>query len=136
MIEAFSNSVTVSSKSAIPLNTVVVDKNNTAELDGASTIKFNKCGAYKVTCNASAVAGAAGVVSINLERNGIAMPQSVSQFTAADTTSLYTIGFETIVQVPQNNNNCPCTIPTTVVVRNTGVAATFSPVTVLVEKIS
>lgn len=126
MIEAYSESVNVNSGSAIPFNNVTIQKGCTAILSAPATIQFNKMGVYMVSFNTSAIAEEAGVIEIEMAKNGVVQPQASSSATAANTTSIYPSSFTTLVQVSENNTPCCCTSPTTIQILNNGVAAVHS----------
>ena len=124
MLEAYSLNVTVPAASAIPFNNVSLEKGCTAKLNGVSTIQFNKCGVYMVAFDGSL--GTA--TTVQLYKDGVAQPQA--QSTGASPS------FVTLVQVSENNSNCPCAAPTEVQIRNTGTAAaTFTDANVVVTKV-
>lgn len=136
MLEVYSKNVNALANAPITLNNVALLKGNSTQLQGVSTIQLNKVGIYEVTVSAVATASTVGEISIQLEKNDVLQPQAVSAVTAADTTSSYSLGFTTLVQVTQNNNyNCICTIPTSIDIINTGVAATFNSITVTVVRV-
>lgn len=136
MLEVYSKNISVLADAPIALNNVALLKGCSTQLQGVSTIQLNKSGIYEITVSAVATATAAGQISIQLEKDGVLQPQAFSAVTAADTTSLQSLGFTTLVQVTHNNNcNCVCTIPTNIDIINTGVAATFNSVTVTVIRV-
>ena len=136
MLEVYSKNESVAVDTPIALNNVSLYKGISAQLQGASSIQLNKCGVYEISISAVATAQTVGEISIQLEKNGILQPQAFSAVTAADTTSLYPLGFTTLVQVAQNNNpNCVCSIPTIINIVNTGVAATFNSINVTVVRV-
>ena len=125
MLEAYSLNVEVAANTAIPFNNISLKKCSDAVLSGVSTIQLNKCGVYKVCCNASSAASA----TIQLYKNGVAQPQAQSTGTSN--------AFTTLVQVPTNNCGCPCSSPVEIQVLNTGDAsATFTDANITVEKIA
>lgn len=133
MIEVYSLNVAVDSQSAIPLNNVTIKKGCTAINSSPSTIQLNKAGVYMLSCNASATPDEAGLVSIQLYKNGVAQPQAVSSFTGTvgDTN---TLSFTTLVQVSEDNTCCCCDSPTMLQILNVGGDATFD-INVAVTKI-
>ena len=136
MLEIYSKGVTVASNADVPLNTVALIKGTSTVPLGASSIQLTKCGIYKVTVSGSVIGSAAGVVTLQMEKNGVAEPAAITTITAADATSLNAIGFTTLVQVPSNNNlNCPCATSTTISFRNTGIAATYNTIDVVVTRV-
>ena len=134
MIETYSKNVNAATNEPINLNSVALFKGCSVVKQGASSLVFNKCGIYKLTCTASATAQEAGEISIQLQKNGLLVPQTEMSVTAADTTSVHPIGFTTLVQVANNNTDCQCSIPTVIDIVNTGVGAVFD-IDVLVTKI-
>ena len=122
MIEAYSQNITVAANQAIPFNGVALKKGCTAELVSPATIQFNKCGVYMVACGVSA--GAAS--TIQLYKDGVPQPQARRTGTSPS--------FVTLVIAQDNNNNCPCTIPTTIqVVSSTG--GTFADAEITVTRV-
>ena len=122
MIEAYSQNITVTANQAIPFNNVSLEKGCTAELITPTTIQFNKCGVYMVSCNASVSTAS----TIQLYKNGTAQPQASSTGTS--------LNFTTLVTVPNNNSDCPCVSPTTIqVLDNT--AGTISNANIVVTKV-
>lgn len=125
MLEAYSLNAVVAQDTAVPFNTVTVEKGCTAVLVSPSSIALNKCGVYMVSVDASS----ALATTIQLYKDGVAQPQ-------AQATGL-TPSFETLVQVNKNNCGCPCSSPVIVDVRNAGEAsATFTNINVVVTKIA
>ena len=136
MIETYSKNITVAAETPIPLNNVDSIKGNSVTKLGTSTLQFNKSGIYEVTVSATANAEAAGDISVQLERNNVLQPQAISTVTAADVATLYSLGFTTLVQVPNNNCNCNCAIiPTTIEFVTGEVETTFDTIDVVVTKI-
>ena len=122
MLEVYSTNVEVAAETAIPFQNVSLKKGCTAELSGTSTIKLNKCGVYMVSCDASAEAS----TTIQLYKDGVAQPQ-------AQSTGI-TPSFVTLVQVPENNSNCPCASAVSLQVVNT-TATTFTDANVVLTKV-
>ena len=132
MLEAYSKDVTVNGGANIPLNNLAIVKGKSAELQGSASIALNACGIYRVTVNANVTPSSAGVASVQLAKNGALVDYAISQITA-EASSVYTLGFETLVQVSRSNTNCPCTAPTVISVVN-GLAGDVD-VDVIVDKI-
>ena len=125
MLEAYSLNVEVAADTAIPFKNVTLKKGCSVELSGDSSIQLDKCGVYKISCDASAAAS----TTIQLFKDGVAQPQA--QSTGAS------LGFSTLVQVPTNNSCCPCSSPVVIQVLNTGdAAATFTNANIVVEKVA
>ena len=108
MLEAYSLNQEVGANAAIPFNSVSIQKGCTARLNGVSTIELNKAGVYMVAFDGTA--GASTLVQ--LYKDGVAQPQAQSTGTSPS--------FVTLVQVSENNSNCPCAAPTNIQIRNTG----------------
>lgn len=135
MLELYSLNVDVDENGTIPFNNVDLAKGCTAVLTAPGTVQFNKSGVYMVNVSASIAPTAAGDVSIQLAKDGVLELGSFSEATAAagDTIAL---AFESLVQVPCNNNPCNCaTNPTTIQLINTGQAGTFPVVRMVITKI-
>lgn len=125
MLEAYSLNATVAEGTAVPFNTVAIEKGCTAVLASPTTIALNKCGVYMVSVDASS----ALATTIQLFKDGVAQAQ-------AQATGL-TPSFQTLVQVDKNNCGCPCTSPVNVEIKNAGDAsATFDNINVVVTKIA
>lgn len=134
MLQAYSTNLAVDADSFVPLQNVPLKKGCSETMSGVSAINLNKCGVYKVTVDASAEPGTAGLISLDLYRDGVAMPQAQTSATGtADATSA--LGFVTYVQVSTNNSCRCCDHPVTIQVYNSGVDVTFLNVNVTVDKI-
>lgn len=124
MLEAYSLNVTVPQDTAIPFNNTSIEKGCTVKLNGVSTIELNKCGVYMVSVDASSATAA----TIQLFKDGVALPQAQSTGTSPS--------FVTLVPVSENNTKCCCSQPTNIQVRNTGSAsATFTDANIVVTKV-
>jgi len=105
MIQVYSDGVTVAANGTYPLNNVVFLKGNTAVAAGAGGVALTKRGVYNIHVDGFGTLAAAGDYSIQLTRNGIPLPQSIS------TTTLTAAGsaagsFEALVVVEESD--CPC----------------------------
>jgi len=105
MIQVYSDGVTVAANGTYPLNNVVFLKGNTAVAAGAGGVALTKRGVYNVHVDGFGTLADAGDYSIQLTRNGIPLPQSIS------TTTLTAAGsaagsFEALVVVEESD--CPC----------------------------
>lgn len=123
MLEVYSSNVAVGLDAAIPFNNVIIRKGCTAVESAPATIQLNKCGVYMVAVDGTAEAE----TTIELYKDGLTQPQAQSTGT--------TLGFTTLVQVPNNNSNCCCASPTVLQLMNTGAATTFPNINVVVTKI-
>jgi len=134
MIQAYSSNLDVAARVAIPFNNAIIEKGCTAVLSAPATIQLNARGLYMVSVDAYGEPGAAGDVSIQLYRNGVALPQAISSATGA-TGDLTALSFQTLVQVSQNNTNCCCSSPTTLQVINGDIALTDAHCNIVVTKV-
>ena len=123
MLQAYSINQQVPAESYVQFDNVSINKCNNCKLNGVSTIELNQCGVYEVS-----VDGTAGVsTTVQLYRDGVAMPQAQSTGTS--------VQFTTLVQVPKNNCGCPCSSPTSIKLYNF-TEATFDNVNIVVHKIA
>lgn len=129
MIELYSNNVVVATNAAIPFNVVSLKKGRSTCESGTSSVNLKQNGVYLVSVNASALAQAAGDVSIQLYVDGQAQPQAFASATGT-TTDIVNLSFLTLIQV------CDCSCkPTVLSVMNTAQTATFDNVNLVVYKI-
>ena len=124
MIEAYSTNIDVAEDTAIPFNSVTLEKGCTATHPSADTFNLNKCGVYMVSVDTSSEAEA----TIQLFKDGVAQPQA--QSTGGSHQS-----FSTLVQVTKNNSCCACSSPTAIQVMNTGAAAVFTSANITITKV-
>lgn len=146
MIEVYSKNVNVQENQSIPFNVVALKKGATVTNSGSYELIFNQCGVYEVTVSATvaptAQAAAANdyevlaveapTLSMTLVKDGVLVPQATSGTSAQTAAAL---SFSTLVQVNRNNTPCVCSTPVVCSVRNTGAAATYSNVDVVITKI-
>ena len=125
MIEAYAKNQSIPATTGIvPFTSVSLKKGQTVELNGVNSIQLNKCGVYEVIFNATALAGTAGNVTIEMTKNGVTQPQATTTITGATTTTAVNVPISTLVQVKDNNSCCCCDAPTILQFLNTGVAIT------------
>lgn len=134
MLEAYSINTAVATNSSIPFNNVTIEKGCTAKIESAATISLNKCGVYMVEVDAAGIPTSAGVMSIQLSKDGTLQPQAQSAVTGT-TTNVDNLTFTTLVQVKENNTCSCCSSPTVIRVVNTGVPATYNIANICVTKI-
>ena len=135
MLQAYSSNLTMAANAAFPFNNVTVDKGCGEVLSAPASIQLNQRGVYLVEVDGYGTGAAAATGSVQLNVNGVAYPQAISEFTAAAAT-ISNFGFKTFVQVA--NNNCPCncvTSPTVLQVVNGAAALTDAHINVVVTKI-
>ena len=134
MLEGYSTNITVATDASVPFNNVTIEKGCTAKLDAPGSIALNKSGIYMVSVDAAGTPTTAGVMSIQLSKDGVLQPQAQSAVTGT-TTDVDNMSFVTLVQVKQDNTCSCCTSPTVVRVVNTGVPATYNIANICVTKI-
>ena len=105
----------------------------TATRNGAS-FQLNKPGYYYVTFNADAAATETlGVLSIELQNNGVAVPGAEASSTTTVAGNISNYAFSTIVRVLPSCCAIDNTASLTVV--NTGIEATYSNVNINITKL-
>lgn len=135
MIEAYAKNQSIPATTGIvPFTGVSLKKGQTVELNGVNSIQLNKCGVYEVIFNATALAGTAGEITIEMTKNGVTQSQATTTITGATTTTSVNVPITTLVQVKDNNSCCCCDAPTILQFINTGVAIT-ADTNVVVTKI-
>ena len=134
MLEGYSTNIEVATDASIPFNNVTIEKGCTAKLNAPASISLNKSGVYMIAVDAAGIPTAAGIMSIQLSKDGVLQPQAQSLVTGA-TTDIDNMSFTTLVQVKENNTCSCCTSPTIVRVINTGVPATYNIANICVTKI-
>lgn len=101
---------------------------------GSTGVEISKPGLYLVTVNAScSEAGTAGDITLQLNRNGVAIPGALATDTSAAETSIANVSFCTILEVL---SSCACVDNTTMLtIENIGVNATIQNVEMNVVKL-
>jgi hypothetical protein len=97
----------------------------------SDTLVINKPGTYRFIYNISAVATAAGDVTLDLKVNSITK-YSVTSTATADGTVNLTIPFE--IYVPCNCASSPSNIPAGIQIQNTGVALASGTSNLVISK--
>lgn len=135
MLQTYSKNIIVETNTAIPFNSTSIIKGCTADKTGISTVTLNRAGVYMLSFDASVAGNAGGTITVQLSKNGTLVPEAVTSETAANTTDLHSISFQTLVQVSQNNS-CKCSDSGTVVsIVNTGVPVTFTQANLVITKL-
>lgn len=115
----------------LPLATIVRRRGNDVNLSGNS-VAITDCGSnyYLVTVTGTFTAPVAGVVTLNLQQNGVNVTGATASTTVTTaTTEVRSLSFTALVRTFNNQG-----IDSLSVV-NTGVAATFSNIAVAVVKL-
>jgi hypothetical protein len=133
MINVYSDNVIVPAEGIYPLNVVTLRKGCTASINGTS-IELNKAGVYMVSVDATLDPTADGTVGIQLVRDGVEQADAVSIVEGVTATPA-SLSFETLVQCPQNNTGCCCSMPTTLIIKNTGEQEANGHIHVVVTKV-
>lgn len=76
MLRTYSKNITISANTAIPFNVDKIEIGSSIKHSNASSINVEKPGYYMVTLDAS-VSGAAGLASIQLFADGVAIPDAI-----------------------------------------------------------
>lgn len=122
MLEAYSLNIAVGADADIPFNNIVIEKGCTANLAAPSSIELNKKGVYMVSFD-----GVTGTsTTVQLYKNGVALPQAQSTGT--------NVSFTTLVQVPFCND-CSCATSPTVLRVVNETAGTFTNANIVVTKV-
>lgn len=128
---ATTTSTPVIAGGTLPLTTIVRRTGNTINLSGNS-VAITDCGSnyYLVTVNATFTAPVAGVVTLNLQQNGSNVTGATASTTITTaTTEVRSLSFQAIVRTFNTIGL------DTLSIVNSGVAATFSNITMLVDKL-
>lgn len=104
--------------------------------NSGTSVSLNRKGIYHVTATAVVSAPAAGVVTLTLEENGVAIPGAfASETITTATTELRTMVIDYYILVDNDIIlNQPTTTSKTISLRNTGVASTVNSVTINITK--
>ena len=128
---ATTTSSAVVANETLPLTTIVRRKDNGVNLSGNS-ITISDCGSnyYLVSVNATFTAPAAGLVTLNLQQNNVNVTGATATTTiTTPTTEVRSLSFTAIVRTFNGS------IIDSLSVINSGVAATFSNISVVVTKL-
>lgn len=131
---------TVSANALMPLGTItrrICPRTNCTQTfvvttSGADTVSITEQGYYRVSYSVSAVAGAAGLVTLSLNLGG------TSVYTAGATASAegdtVNINLTYMVRAFGNCDTMPVNLPLTLQIENTGVALTSAVSDLLIER--
>ena len=119
-------------------NNYISDGVSITHTAGTSTINLVKSGLYLVTLNATGVeSGTAGNITVQLYRNGVAVPGAISTVNSNAATEIRNVNITVLIKA---TDVCPCSgngisaIP--LVFTNTGVGTTYSSMLVNVVKLA
>lgn len=103
---------------------------------GSTTFSLNKPGFYFVTFNGTgAITGAtAGTIIVSMLNNGTLVPGATASVSSASTTDVRSLAFSKLIQVKPSC--CAVNNTTNLTFNNTGLAATFTNVNVVITKIA
>ena len=135
MLQAYSSNIDVAANAAFPFNNITIDKGCAETLSAPASIQLNQRGIYLVEVDGFATGSTAGENTIQLNANGVALPQAVTSVNLA-TTSTSNFAFKTLIQVTTNNCPCNCTSsPTVLQLVNGEVALTEAHANIIVTKL-
>lgn len=136
MVQYYSTGVDVAAGGFFPLNNAAYVKGQTTTHGAPATLELNQRGIYMVSVDSYATLEGAGDFSIQLYRDGVALPQALNT-TSVAAGEIGATSFSTLVTVPQSNCPCNCTsAPVTLQIANASeVDITDAHVNVVVTKI-
>ena len=97
------------------------------------TVVVNDAGFYKVTYSLTALAAAAGEVTVDLVTNGTSA-YSVSQ-TIVDETTPVNLTLIYVIRLCPNCESTPTNVPVSIQIQNSGIALTGTSANLIIEKI-
>lgn len=114
-------------------NTLVRECCDISHESGSTAIVFRRPGTYSIHINATAVATAAGPVTVTMQVNGVNYPGALATENITAVGNSATLAFEAAIRVAPN---CPavCSVPTSVTFISSGTATTYSNVAVTVDE--
>ena len=104
---------------------------------GTGVINVNRAGYYKVTINASAAntTTTSGNIVLQLYGNEVAQAGAFATATSDSTADVQNLSFTTIVRTLPNCCAVNANLPMSLTLVNTGIAAIFTNVSMVVEKL-
>ena len=134
MISSYNiTSQTVSTNGILAFTTDRILTGCTATRNGA-TFQLNKPGYYYVTFNADAAATETlGVLSMELQNNGVAVPGAEASSTTTVAGNISNYAFSTIIRVLPSC--CAVNNAVNLTIANTGVDATYSNININITKL-
>ena len=134
LLNAYSNTQTVGADNNIIFNEINILNGCSINFNaGSGTITLAKPGIYLVTLDANiSDVTAAGVVTAQINRNGVQIPGAIVNVTAAVDTN-YPLSISTLVKVLPSC--CAVDNVTNITIANTGVEATYSNANITVVKL-
>ena len=128
---ATTTSTAVLANGTLPLTTIIRRRGTDVNLSG-NTVAITDCGSnyYLVSVTATFTAPVAGIVTLNLQQNGANVVGATASTTITTaTTEVRSLSFTAIVRTFNSVGF------DTLSIANTGVAATFSNIDMVVEKL-
>lgn len=102
MLRTYSKSITATANTAIPFNTDKINIGTAVKHPNATNINVNRPGFYMVTLDVSFTSSTAGLSSIQLYADGVAIPDAIiTETIVAD--SYNNSSFTTIIQANRGN---------------------------------
>ena len=104
---------------------------------GTGSVSLQRAGYYRITVNADAAntTATAGNITLQLYSNGTAYAGAEATQTSESTTDVANLSFTALIRVLPNCCAIDDTLPTTLTLVNTGIAATISNVAMTVVRL-
>lgn len=99
---------------------------------GSTSFTLKRPGFYYVSFTGTGAI--TGAITVNLLKNGVALPGATATQTSASATDIRTVNFSKIVQVPPSC--CAINNTTTLTFQNAGLDTTYSNVNVVITKLA
>lgn len=137
-VQTYNNvSQVLTTNSNLNLGSVSVDTGcSISNASGSTSIKLRNPGLYLIMLDAVAVnsSGTAGDVTVQMQKNGVNLPDAFSTATSSSATDEVALSFSKLVQVSQS---C-CAVDNSALITfiNTGALATYSHVNVTAIKLA
>lgn len=135
MLEAYSKNKTIATNDILPFDSVSLVKGCTARLNGVSSIELNKKGVYEITLDVSGTPSEAGVLTINLLKDGVVQSQGSINIPLVATTVSVTPSITTLVSVDRDNAGTCSSSPVTIQFSNAGVGLADANTNIVITKI-
>ena len=131
MLQLYSSGIDIAANAAVPFENTNLQTGCVAVQTAPANVSLTKPGIYEISVDGFATAGAAGLVTMQLYADGIAVEQAVSSFTGA-AAAVGNFHFKTFVEV----GGCCCRGANTVLrLMNAGIAVTDAHVNLTVLKV-
>ena len=127
-------SQTIGSGQVITYPNINIDTGCSIEFaPGTSSVQIVKPGVYQVEFEGVATAEEAGVVTIQIQRDGVNIPAATASVTYANTTNLATLNVGTLIKVLPSC--CAVQNHPVITIVNTGVGTVFNSAKLIITKL-